>query len=145
MQLSSSLNKSIFILRLCLIQDISSFTVYNSTRNKYKFKPLFSRFNKNVLIKKYVDFNRFHIWVLARMKAESPPCRYDSITYCHNCKKSYNIRRTTGNSIKKLYICIARDVINQAGKLAIQNKHHHHTTFSDQRKTSMGACISSGR
>ena len=57
--------------------------------------------------------------VLARIKAESPLCRYDSITYCHNCKKSYNIRRTTGNSIKKLYICTSQDVVIQVVKLAI--------------------------
>lgn len=84
----------------------------------WNLELLLSRLTKHILIKKHVSPNSFHICVLARMKAESPSCRYDSITYRHNCKKSYNVRRTTGNSIKKLYICISQDVINQAVKLA---------------------------
>lgn len=70
--------------------------------------------------------------VLARIKAESPLCRYDSITYCHNCKKSYNIRRTTGNSIKKLYICTSQDVVIQVVKLAINYNYKRKYIFTKQ-------------
>lgn len=70
--------------------------------------------------------------VLARIKAESPLCRYDGITYCHNCKKSYNIRRTTGNSIKKLYICTSQDVVIQVVKLAINYNYKRKYIFTKQ-------------
>jgi hypothetical protein len=93
-------------LRFCYVQQCM--------KQVWNLKWLSSRFNKNVLIKKYGGLNSFHICVLVRMKAELPACGYDSITYCHNCKKSYNIIRAAGNSIKKLYICISQDVINQA-------------------------------
>lgn len=32
---------------------------------------------------------------------ESPLNRYDCVTYCHNCHKTYNIRSARGNSIEQ--------------------------------------------